>query len=126
MLPPTCACIGHRQAIAQGSAASRDLPQHHVPASAVSADLVSEACRNCAVTSRLRFPWQAAAPDRLPRLLPQRQVHPLRSGADLPAGLTAGLQRTDDALAACSTAPDAPVVVYISKMVAVPTIALPR
>ncbi len=71
------------------------------------------------------FPRQAAAPERLPRLLPPRQAH-LRGGGDPPEGLAANLQRTDDALAACSTAPDAPVVVYISKMVAVPTIALPR
>ena len=69
---------------------------------------------------------QAAAPERLPRLLPPRQAHLRGSGAEPPEGLAAELERTDAALAACSTAPDAPVVVYISKMVAVPTIALPR
>ena len=70
------------------------------------------------------MPAQAAAPERLPHLLPPRQTH-LR-GANLPDGLVADLDRVEAALAACDTSVDAPVVVYISKMVAVPAIALPR
>jgi ribosome assembly protein 1 len=67
---------------------------------------------------------QAAAPERLPHLLPPRQAY-LR-GANLPHGFAADLDRAEAALAACDASVDAPVVVYISKMVAVPAMALPR
>ena len=36
------------------------------------------------------------------------------------------LDAVQDAMAACSTSADAPVVAYVSKMVAVPASALPR
>jgi ribosome assembly protein 1 len=37
-----------------------------------------------------------------------------------------GLQRVQAAMAACSTSEDAPLVAYVSKMIAVPASALPR
>ena len=37
-----------------------------------------------------------------------------------------GLQRVQAAMAACSTSADAPLVAYVSKMIAVPASALPR
>lgn len=70
------------------------------------------------------FSAQAAAPERLPRLLPPREAH--LKGAQLGAGVQAELDRTEAALAACDSSPDAPLVVYVSKMVAVPAAALPR
>ena len=37
-----------------------------------------------------------------------------------------GLDACQEGLGSCDTSPEAPVVVYVSKMVAVPAVALPR
>lgn len=67
---------------------------------------------------------RAAAPDRLPRLLPPQGLALGGHAAD-PA-LQQALAKAEAALRACSTDPEAPCVVYVSKMVAVPAGALPR
>lgn len=60
----------------------------------------------------------------MPRLLPPRS-EALR-GAPLPPDVQARLHAMEAAVGACDTSPGAPLVVYVSKMVAVPASALPR
>lgn len=67
---------------------------------------------------------KAAAPERLPRLLPPRGAG--LQGREAAPELEAALEAAEGALRACSTDPQAPCVVYVSKMVAVPANALPR
>lgn len=66
----------------------------------------------------------AAAPERYARLLPPRGE--ALKGAELGAELAASLDATEEAVRRCAAAPDAPLVLYVSKMVAVPASALPR
>ncbi|GAB4820198.1 hypothetical protein N2152v2_007244 [Parachlorella kessleri] len=66
----------------------------------------------------------AAAPDRLPRLLPPRTL--ALKGHEVTQQLAQLLEATEAALRRCSADPEAPCVVYVSKMVAVPANALPR
>ncbi len=70
------------------------------------------------------FVVQSAAPERVPRLLPPRS-EALR-GAPLPPDVQARLHAMEAAVGTCDTSPGAPLVVYVSKMVAVPASALPR
>lgn len=65
-----------------------------------------------------------AAPERLPRLLPPRR-EALKGLPESPA-LRASLDAGEAALRACSADSEAPVVLYVSKMVAIPASALPR
>ena len=67
---------------------------------------------------------QTAAPERVPRLLPPRS-EALR-GLPLPAPAQRQLAAMEAAVGCCDLSPDAPLVVYVSKMVAVPASALPR
>jgi hypothetical protein len=67
---------------------------------------------------------QTAAPERVPRLLPPRS-EALR-GVPLPAPAQRQLAAMEAAVGRCDLSPDAPLVVYVSKMVAVPASALPR
>lgn len=66
----------------------------------------------------------AAASERMARLLPPR-VTQLKT-ADVAAELAASLDATDAAVRECDSSPDSPLVLYVSKMVAVPASALPR
>ena len=66
----------------------------------------------------------AAAPERVSRLLPPRAEHLKLS--ELSPELQGSLDATEASVWGCSTAEDAPLVVYVSKMVAVPASALPR
>lgn len=66
----------------------------------------------------------AAAPERFSRLLPPRAEH--LKGAEISAELQGSLDATEAAVRGCTTAGEAPLVVYVSKMVAVPASALPR
>lgn len=66
----------------------------------------------------------AAAPERLPRLLPPRRE--ALKGLEPSPELAAALDASEAALGACDGSPDAPTVLYVSKMVAVPASALPR
>lgn len=66
----------------------------------------------------------AAAPERFSRLLPPREQHV--KAVDMPAELAAGLDAAEAAVRGCDPSPDAPLVLYVSKMVAVPANALPR
>ncbi|KAL3134116.1 hypothetical protein ABBQ32_008537 [Trebouxia sp. C0010 RCD-2024] len=65
-----------------------------------------------------------AAPGRLARLLPPQQLH--LKGAQLSKDLQEALDAAEKGVERCNTSPEAPVVVYVSKMVAVPAAALPR
>lgn len=65
-----------------------------------------------------------AAPERCARLLPPR-AEALR-GADLPPALVESLDASEAAVKSCSADPQGPLVLYVSKMVAVPAAALPR
>ncbi|KAL0045602.1 hypothetical protein WJX82_010973 [Trebouxia sp. C0006] len=66
----------------------------------------------------------SAAPGRLARLLPPQQLH--LKGLQLPKDLQQALESAEHGVESCSTSPEAPCVVYVSKMVAVPAAALPR
>lgn len=66
----------------------------------------------------------AAAPERFSRLLPPREQHV--KALTMPAELAAGLDAVEAAVRGCDPSPDAPLVLYVSKMVAVPASALPR
>lgn len=61
---------------------------------------------------------------RVPRLLPAREEALGR--VPLPPPAAAALAAMEAAVACCDTSPTAPLVVYVSKMVAVPASALPR
>lgn len=69
----------------------------------------------------------AAAPERYARLLPPRPEQ-LKAAAAAEGGaeLAASLDAVEGAVRRCDTAADAPLVLYVSKMVAVPAAALPR
>ena len=67
---------------------------------------------------------QTAAPERLPRLLPPQSAA-LR-GAPLPPDVAVRLAAVEAGVGSCDSGPGAPLVVYVSKMVAVPACALPR
>ncbi|PRW32859.1 ribosomal S5 Elongation factor G III V family [Chlorella sorokiniana] len=69
----------------------------------------------------------AAAPERYARLLPPRPEQ-LKAAAAEEGGaeLAASLDAVEGAVRQCDTATDAPLVLYVSKMVAVPAAALPR
>lgn len=72
-----------------------------------------------------------AAPIRIPRLMGSTTPAACTAAAEalaaqLPADAAAVLRRTEASLLSCSTADDAPVVVYVSKMVSVPVSLLPR
>ncbi|KAL4448964.1 hypothetical protein ABPG77_007681 [Micractinium sp. CCAP 211/92] len=66
-----------------------------------------------------------AAPERFSRLLPPRQEQ-LKIQSGLSAELQGSLDACEAGVKACNTSPDAPLVLYVSKMVAVPANALPR
>ncbi|DBA75465.1 TPA: hypothetical protein ACH3X1_010720 [Trebouxia sp. C0004] len=66
----------------------------------------------------------SAAPGRLARLLPPQQLH--LKGVQLPKDLQQALDSAEHGVGSCNTSPEAPCVVYVSKMVAVPAAALPR
>lgn len=66
----------------------------------------------------------ASARDRLQRLLPSRSV--ALKGLPQSPELSQSLDKIENALSECNTTADAPTVVYISKMVAVPVAAIPR
>ncbi|CAK0786123.1 hypothetical protein CVIRNUC_009336 [Coccomyxa viridis] len=66
----------------------------------------------------------SAAPERLPRLLALDAMDALDSS--LSASAQQELEACQKAASACSTDPGAPLVAYVSKMVAVPASALPR
>ncbi|KAA6422007.1 MAG: Ribosomal S5 Elongation factor G III V family [Trebouxia sp. A1-2] len=66
----------------------------------------------------------SAAPGRLARLLPPQQLH--LKGVQLPKDLQQALDSAEHGVESCNTSPEAPCVVYVSKMVAVPAAALPR
>lgn len=69
----------------------------------------------------------AAAPERYARLLPARP-EPLKAAVAAEGGaeLAASLDAVEGVVRRCETAADAPLVLYVSKMVAVPAAALPR
>ncbi|KAK9824164.1 hypothetical protein WJX72_008216 [[Myrmecia] bisecta] len=83
---------------------------------------LSEAVLSMAV-EMLPNPGQAA-PERLPRLLPPQEAH--LKGLELPEDVQKGLDTVHHAMQICARTLDAPLVVYVSKMVAVPALALPR
>ncbi|KAK9794308.1 hypothetical protein WJX73_002877 [Symbiochloris irregularis] len=68
----------------------------------------------------------AAIPDRMERLMPSRAAQLQHSGAGLSPQALQDLERIESGMQACTSAADAPTVVCISKMVAVPQGALPQ
>lgn len=70
----------------------------------------------------------AAAPERFARLLPPREraVKGAALSRERAAELAASLDAVEAAVRGCDPSPDAPMVLYVSKMVAVPANALPR
>ncbi|KAF5828041.1 hypothetical protein DUNSADRAFT_18295 [Dunaliella salina] len=72
----------------------------------------------------------AAAPVRMPRLLGsslsnQQLLAPSRVDVQPPPSMVAALKENEAALSASSASLDAPVIVYVSKMIAVPATLLP-
>lgn len=69
----------------------------------------------------------SAAPERYARLLPPRPEQ-LKAAAAEEGGavLASSLDAVEGAVRRCDTEADAPLVLYVSKMVAVPAAALPR
>lgn len=63
---------------------------------------------------------QEAAPERVPHLLP-----PQEHLVDPPRPLLESLGEQEAALTSCSCSSDAPLCIYISKMVSIPFSALP-
>ena len=66
----------------------------------------------------------AAAKLRLPRLLPARST--ALKGLEPTKELSKSLDEVETALYTCDTRSEAPLIAYISKMIAVPSLALPR
>ncbi|CAL8464184.1 g3719 [Coccomyxa elongata] len=84
---------------------------------------LSEAVLNMAA-EQLPSPLEAA-PERVPHLLSLDALE--AAGAPrLPADKQRGLSETKAAMTACSTNTSAPLVIYVSKMIAVPASTLPR
>lgn len=61
-----------------------------------------------------------------PPLLPSLPLPPAQVQSGLSAELRDSLDACEAGVRACSTSPEAPLVLYVSKMVAVPANALPR
>lgn len=66
---------------------------------------------------------QAASQERLSRLLP---LQPASLEGSAAPEVAAGVQAQREGMSQCSIAADAPVVLYVAKMIAVPAGALPR